>query len=224
MTANAEPVDSKPGDLADQRREYQNPPLIEDQMADNPFKQFESWYQQAVGAKLLEPNAMVLSTVDADSRPTQRTVLLKYYDENGLVFFTNYNGRKAKQIAGNRFVSLHFLWLPLHRQVEISGVAEKVSTTESMKYFALRPRGSQLGAWVSEQSSIISSRSLLEAKFHELKQKFANREVPLPSFWGGFRVVPDRFEFWQGQESRLHDRLQYSKQPDHSWKLHRLAP
>lgn len=212
------------GDLSHLRREYENPPLLDEQLPDSPFVQFESWYQQAVGEKLLEPNAMVLGTVDPNGRPAQRTVLLKYYDMSGFVFFTNYNSRKAKHVAANRNVSLHFLWLPLQRQVEINGVVERVSTTESLKYFALRPRGSQLGAWVSEQSSVISSRSLLEAKFNELKEKFANREVPLPSFWGGYRVRPERFEFWQGQTSRLHDRFEYQLEAATHWTRRRLAP
>ncbi len=212
------------GDLSGQRREYENPPLQDDQLAESPFVQFEGWYQHAVAEKLMEPNAMVLGTVAPSGRPAQRTVLLKYYDATGFVFFTNYNSRKAQHLAQNTQVSLHFLWLPLQRQVEINGTVEKVSTAESLKYFALRPRGSQLGAWVSEQSSVISSRSLLEAKFFELKQKFANREVPLPSFWGGYRVRPDRFEFWQGQTSRLHDRFEYQLQPKGQWTRQRLAP
>ena len=211
-------------DLSHQRREYESPPLEDRDMSDSPFVQFESWYRQATEAQLLEPNAMVLGTVDPSGRPAQRTVLLKYYDAQGFVFFTNYESRKAQHIAENQAVSLHFLWLPLQRQVEISGRAVKVTSAESLKYFALRPRGSQLGAWVSEQSTVISSRSLLEMKFNELKQKFANREVPLPSFWGGFRVVPDRFEFWQGQKSRLHDRFQYVPQAGDQWLKQRLSP
>lgn len=212
------------GDLSDQRRDYESPPLLDGQMAESPFVQFEGWYQRAVAEKLMEPNAMVLGTVGPGNRPAQRTVLLKYYDTTGFVFFTNYNSRKAQHLSHNSQVSLHFLWLPLHRQVEINGTVEKVSTAESLKYFALRPRGSQLGAWVSEQSSVISSRSLLEAKFNELKQKFANREVPLPSFWGGYRVRPDRFEFWQGQTSRLHDRFEYQSDGHGQWSCQRLAP
>jgi len=212
------------GDLSHQRRDYENTPLADEQMSASPFDQFQTWYQQATSAQLLEPNAMVISTVDADGRPAQRTVLLKYYDATGFVFFTNYESRKARHLAANHHISLHFLWLPLHRQVEIRGTAKKVSTAESLKYFALRPRGSQLGAWVSQQSSVISSRSLLEAKFHELKQKFAQGEIPLPSFWGGFRVTPQRFEFWQGQTSRLHDRFEYQKSTDGQWSLQRLSP
>lgn len=210
--------------LHDARREYDSPPLDEASLANSPYDQFVSWYQQAVLSQLLEPNAMVLATVDMNGRPTQRTVLLKYYDTQGFVFFTNYKSRKASQIAENTCVSLHFLWLPLHRQVEISGTAEQVSTFESLKYFATRPRGSQLGAWVSEQSSVITSRSLLDAKLAEVKQKFADNEIPWPSFWGGYRVVPDRFEFWQGQPNRLHDRFEYVLQADSTWVHHRLAP
>lgn len=212
------------GDLRQQRREYDNPPLIDDQLPADPYLLFESWYQQATQDGLLESNALVLATCGADGRPTQRTVLLKYYDAGGFVFFTNLSSRKAAQIASNPFVSLHFLWLPLQRQVEIAGQARRVSATESLKYFTMRPRGSQLGAWVSEQSSVITSRSLLDAKLAELKKKFANREVPLPSFWGGFRVVPDRFEFWQGQPNRLHDRFAYQRDGDAPWQRHRLAP
>ena len=216
---------SDPGqDLASMRREYEHPPIQDRDLPASPWNLFESWYGQAVAEKILEPNALVLSTATPDGRPSQRTVLLKSYDTKGLVFFTNYSSRKARQIASNPSVSLLFQWLPLARQVEISGQAHKVSLSESIRYFATRPRGSQLGAWVSEQSTIVSSRSLLEAKWAELKQKFSSGEVPLPSFWGGFRVVPERFEFWQGQPNRLHDRFEYLPQPDGSWIHHRLSP
>jgi pyridoxamine 5'-phosphate oxidase len=210
--------------LHDQRREYNSPPIDEKDLAGDPFQQFQTWYQAAVAADVLEPNAMVLSTVNSEGQPAQRTVLLKYYDSQGLVFFTNYSSRKSRHIANNTSVSALFLWLPLHRQVEVSGIAERVSTAESLKYFAARPRGSQLGAWVSEQSSVITSRSLLDAKLAEIKQKFADREVPVPSFWGGFRIVPRRFEFWQGQPSRLHDRFEYVREKDNQWLRQRLAP
>ena len=210
--------------LHDQRREYDSPPLDEASLSNSPYDQFVTWYQHAVASHLLEPNAMVLATVAANGRPTQRTVLLKYYDTQGFVFFTNYKSRKASQISDNASVSLHFLWLPVHRQIEISGTAERISTFESLKYFATRPRGSQLGAWVSEQSSIITSRSLLDAKLAEVKQKFADNEIPWPSFWGGYRIVPDRFEFWQGQPNRLHDRFEYVLQANSNWTHHRLAP
>lgn len=206
------------------RREYDAPPIDESQLAPNPFLQFEDWYQTAVNAEILEPNAMVLATVDSQGRPTQRTVLLKFYDEKGFVFFTNLQSRKAQQIGSNDRVSILFQWLPLQRQLAIEGRAERVSTAESVRYFMTRPRGSQLGAWVSQQSSVITSRSLLESKLAELKQKFAGGEIPFPSFWGGFRVIPDRMEFWQGQPNRLHDRFEYLLQDDASWFRQRLSP
>lgn len=207
-----------------QRREYDAPPIDESQLSDNPFQQFDEWYQTAVKEELLEPNAMSICTVDDRNRPTVRTVLLKYFDEKGFVFFTNLESKKSQHISKNPHVSILFQWLPLQRQLSIEGRAERVSILESMKYFASRPRGSQLGAWVSQQSSIITSRSLLEAKLAELKQKFGNGEVPLPSFWGGYRITPDRFEFWQGQPNRLHDRFEYLLTPDNSWQRHRLSP
>lgn len=222
MTLRNSPTAMK--NLHDQRREYDNPPLDESSLPTDPFELFANWYQHASDMKLLEPNAMVLATVDPSGRPTQRTVLLKYFDRDGMVFFTNFKSRKASHIEANPNVSILFQWLPLHRQIEIDGIAERVSTAESLKYFALRPRGSQLGAWVSEQSSIVTSRSLLDAKLAELKEKFMNREVPWPSFWGGFRVVPRRFEFWQGQPNRLHDRFQFERSEGKSWSRNRLAP
>jgi pyridoxamine 5'-phosphate oxidase len=210
--------------MHDQRREYDAPPIDESQLSDNPFQQFDEWYQTAVKEELLEPNAMSICTVDDRNRPTVRTVLLKYFDEKGFVFFTNLESKKSQHISQNPHVSMLFQWLPLQRQLSIEGRAERVSLFESMKYFASRPRGSQLGAWVSQQSSVITSRSLLEAKLAELKQKFGNGEVPLPSFWGGYRITPDRFEFWQGQPNRLHDRFEYLLMPDNSWHRQRLSP
>ncbi len=210
--------------MHDQRREYDVPPIDESQLSPCPFRQFETWYQTAVSEDLLEPNAMVAATVDEQGRPAQRTVLLKFFDERGFVFYTNLESRKARQIAGNAAVSLLFQWLPLQRQLAIEGRAERVSALETLRYFASRPRGSQLGAWVSQQSSIISSRSLLEAKLAELKQKFSGGEIPVPSFWGGFRIVPHRMEFWQGQPNRLHDRFEYLRQDDGQWIRHRLSP
>jgi pyridoxamine 5'-phosphate oxidase len=175
-------------------------------------------------ARIVEPNAMCLATAGADARPLARTVLLKSYDERGFVFYTNLESRKARQMAENANVSLLFPWLALERQVIVCGPVEKVSTAETLAYFITRPRGSQLGAWVSAQSSVITTRSLLEEKWEEMKRKFGEGQVPLPSFWGGYRVAPREIEFWQGRPSRLHDRFLYTRQPDASWKIDRLAP
>ena len=210
-------------DLSALREEYTKHGLQELDLHDSPTRQFEQWFEQALQAKASTPNAMVLATVAEDGQPSQRTVLLKYFDEQGFVFFTNYGSRKAKEMAGNPSVSLLFFWNELERQAIISGRVEKVSASESARYFLSRPHGSQLGAWVSEQSSPISSRSMLLAKFEEMKQKFREGEVPLPSFWGGYRVKPHRFEFWQGRPNRLHDRFQYTKTAG-SWQVERLAP
>lgn len=190
----------------------------------NPFKQFEVWYGQTIETGIHEPGAMSLATVDADYQPWQRIVLLKLFDEKGFVFFTNYESRKAKQIAINPKVSLLFPWHLLGRQVKITGLAEKVSTAESLKYFATRPRGSQIGAWASEQSQVISSRSMLESMFESMKQKFSDKDIPLPPFWGGYRVKPETFEFWQARDSRLHDRFLYKKNEAGQWFNERLAP
>lgn len=206
------------------REEYMLSGLSEEDLAPSPFQQFELWFEQALAGNMLEPNAMSLASVSPEGQPSVRTVLLKYFDEEGFVFFTNYESRKAREIAHNPRVALLFPWLELERQVQISGTASKISHAESLKYFLSRPHGSQLGAWVSQQSSVISSRQMLLSKFDELKRKFQAGQVPLPSFWGGYRIVPDTFEFWQGRQSRLHDRFRYSRQPDGAWLIERLAP
>ncbi|MEM8613420.1 MAG: pyridoxamine 5'-phosphate oxidase [Cyanobacteria bacterium P01_H01_bin.105] len=211
------------------RQEYGQWELHREQLPDDPMTLFEQWFQDACNqADLPEPNAMVLGSVSPDGRPTQRTVLLKYFDQNGFVFFTNYSSRKAKHIKQNPVASLLFLWLPLEHQVEIQGRVVQVSTAESLAYFSLRPRGAQLGAWCSQQSQVITSRKLLELKFDEIRRKFANHEIPLPSSWGGYRVIPNRIEFWQGRPNRLHDRFLYNRksydfQTD-NWQIQRLAP
>lgn len=210
-------------DLGQLRQEYTKKGLDVDQLDKNPFKQFETWFQEATAGEVLEPNAMQIATVSNSGRPSLRTVLLKAFDEQGFVFYTNYHSQKAQDIAQNPQVVLLFFWKELERQVEITGRAEKVSTLESLKYFTSRPRGSQLGAWVSQQSSIITSRSLLEIKLDEMKRKFKEGSIPLPDFWGGFRIVPDTFEFWQGRPSRLHDRFEY-KLVEGQWVANRLAP
>lgn len=209
--------------LEDTRREYQYGRLTRESLQDSPMTQFTFWMEQAIGSNLSDPTAMCLATVDAQGKPWQRTVLLKGFDEKGFMFYTNLGSRKAVDIEGNANVSLIFPWMPLDRQVIVGGRAEKLSKTEVLKYFIKRPRGSQLAAWASKQSSRLTSRQALEAQFIQMKQKYAAGEVPLPDFWGGFRVVPAEIEFWQGGESRLHDRFQYLLD-DKGWVISRLAP
>ncbi|MFC3913653.1 pyridoxamine 5'-phosphate oxidase [Pseudaeromonas sharmana] len=210
-------------DVAHLRREYTRGGLHRDDLPVDPLLLFEKWLAQACEAKLPDPTAMSVATVSPEGRPFQRIVLLKHYDAKGFVFYTNLGSRKAQHIAANQHVSLLFPWHNLDRQVHVTGVAEALSPLEVVKYFHSRPKDSQIAAWVSQQSTRISARGLLEAKFMELKQKFANGEVPLPSFWGGYRVNFDSIEFWQGGEHRLHDRFLYSRSGEH-WHIDRLAP
>ncbi len=210
-------------DLSDFRKEYSSRGLRREDLESEPLAQFEHWFHQAIELEIPEPNAMSLATVDPDGMPLLRTVLLKYFDASGFVFFTNYESRKAAHIAANPRVSLMFPWVTLERQVIVQGRAEKISTAESLKYFTSRPRESRLGAWVSSQSSVISSRKLLMQKLSELKEKFAHGDIPLPSFWGGYRVVPETIEFWQGGPARLHDRFLY-RRGDSGWRIERLSP
>lgn len=211
-------------DLQSIRREYLSGSLTREQLQSDPVDQFGLWLDQAVKMELVDPTAMVLSTVDADGRPGQRVVLLKGFDEHGFVFFTNYDSRKSRDIADNPNVSLHFPWYPIERQVLVCGVAEKVSVEASVAYFQSRPRESQLGAWASPQSRVLESRSVMMQEFAAVKERFADQEIPRPEFWGGFRVRPSRMEFWQGGANRLHDRFQYTRQPDGHWQIDRLAP
>ncbi len=210
-------------DLTFMRQGYQNEGLTKEQLNSDPFLQFEAWFSEANDSEPI-PNAMSLATVSRSGAPMLRTVLLKLFDENGFVFFTNYKSRKADQIAENPNVATLFNWVALERQVSIIGVAEKIDASESLKYFLSRPRGSQLGAWVSDQKSVLSSRKILEMKLDEIKRKFAKGKIPLPDFWGGYRIKPDSFEFWQGRPNRLHDRFLYSKSDNESWCIERLAP
>lgn len=211
-------------DLTNIRGKYTTKGFDINNLDKNPFKQFEIWFKDAIDEKLPEPNAFSLATVGKDLMPSLRTVLLKIFDEKGFVFFTNYESKKAQQIEENPQVAALFTWLILERQIKIEGKIEKISKMESLKYFLSRPKGSQLGAWVSTQSQVISSRALLEQKFEEAKQKFLNKEIPIPSFWGGYIIKPIRIEFWQGGDDRLHDRFLYELQNDGSWTISRLAP
>jgi len=210
-------------DIHHYRQEYNAEPLQEESLHPNPVEQFRAWFEEARQASIPEPNAMTLGTADTAGRVSCRMVLLKAYDERGFVFFTNYGSRKARQITENPQASLLFPWITMARQVEISGSVEKISAAESLAYFLSRPFGSRLGAWVSDQSEIISSRQILLEKFKKLKLQFAHGEVPKPEGWGGYRVVPDRLEFWQGGHDRLHDRFCYSRE-GMAWKINRLSP
>ncbi len=210
-------------DLSDFRKEYSAKGLHRADLDANPIAQFTTWFQQAMDCQVHEPNAMTLATVNDRGIPLQRTVLLKYFDHQGFVFFTNYESRKAQQMAQNPHVCLLFPWITMERQVIIQGRAEKISTAESLRYFTSRPRESQLGAWVSQQSSVISSRQLLMQKLREIGEKFQHGEIPLPSFWGGFRVVPETIEFWQGGPARIHDRFLYTR-AEEDWQIDRLSP
>lgn len=210
--------------VADMRRDYATHDLRRVDLEADPVAQFRKWFREAVDAALLEPNAMTLATADAAGRVAARTVLLKAFDERGFVFYTNYSSRKARQMEENAHAALLFPWLALERQVSINGPVEKVSRAESLAYFVSRPFGNRVGAWVSQQSAVIPSRKFLEIKFEEMKRKFASGEVPLPEAWGGYRVVPETVEFWQGSASRLHDRFLYTRQPDGGWAIERLAP
>ncbi len=210
--------------LADIRTDYRKGHLTECSLAGDPIAQFVKWLEDAVTAEVNEPTAMSLATAWRDGRPLVRTVLLKGVDDGGFVFFTNLGSRKARQIAENSHVSLLFPWLALERQVLITGTAVKLSMREVLSYFATRPRDSQIAAWVSRQSSNISSREALEQAWSEMKERLGKGQVPLPSFWGGYRVRPVTIEFWQGGPHRLHDRFEYARQADDSWTISRLAP
>ncbi len=209
--------------LQDMRQDYKKAELSEESVSESPFVQFEKWFGDAQKSQLLEPNSMVLATCGSDGLPNLRAVLLKIFDERGFVFFTNYHSNKAREIEENPNVAAEFLWLDLERQVRVRGRCEKISTAESLSYFLKRSRESQIGAWVSDQSKIISSRKMLMMQIEKMKAKFQSGDVPLPDFWGGYRILPQSIEFWQGRESRLHDRILYTKEGE-NWKISRLAP
>ncbi|WP_240917095.1 pyridoxamine 5'-phosphate oxidase [Nocardioides sp. HDW12B] len=212
-------------DLAALREEYTLGGLAESDVDPDPLVMLRRWVDDAVAAQIAEPTAMVLSTVDATGRVASRTVLLKGLDERGVVFFSHYTSRKGEELAGQPQCAVHLGWYALERQVRLEGRAERLPESESDAYFASRPRGSQLGAWASPQSTVVEGREALEARYAEAEARFAGGDVPRPPYWGGVRVVPDRVELWQGRPSRMHDRLRYSWSPtQHAWALERLAP
>ena len=211
-------------ELEDARREYKYGHLNRKSLADSPYDQFDHWMQQAIDADIQDPTAMVIATVGAGGKPSQRTVLLKHFDKDGFVFYTNLESRKSDEIKNNSQVCILFPWLAMDRQVIVEGQAERLGMTSVLKYFLSRPRDSQLAAWSSAQSRKIDARSLLEGEFFRMREKFADREIPVPSFWGGYRITPERWEFWQGGEHRLHDRFEYSQSSESGWEINRLAP
>ena len=211
------------------RKHYQVEGLDETDLAADPMAQFARWFAQAAQAAdrdlIYEPNAMVVSTVDAEGRPSSRTVLMKQYDEQGFVFYTNYDSRKARDLAANPYVAVVFPWHAVARQVVVTGTARRTGRDETAAYFRTRPHGSQLGAWASAQSSVIHSRAELDGSYAELVARYPEGEqVPVPPNWGGFRVAPRTVEFWQGRQDRLHDRLRYTAEPDGTWRVERLSP
>lgn len=212
-------------DIASIRRQYGTNELHEKDLAEHPVDQFQKWLGQAIESKLFrDPTAMTVATVDDQSMPSQRVVLLKNYDHQGFVFFTNLESNKAQQLANNPNISAHFPWLDLERQVVVRGKVQKLSLAENTEYFLSRPHDSQLAAWASEQSKPIATRKLLEQAFTQMKNKFAKGKVPLPGFWGGYRIEPETIEFWQGRDNRLHDRFLYQKDSQGAWSKNRLQP
>lgn len=209
--------------LGDIRRQYTQGRLDEQTAADDPMTQFHAWFEQYRGTDPLEPTIMTVASVDGDGQPWQRILLLKAYDANGFVFFTNYESNKGRHFAANARASLHFFWMNLERQVQVQGCVEKISRAETEAYFHSRPRESQLGAWASAQSRPLADRAALEAEFARVSAQYDGQEIPLPDYWGGYRLTPARMEFWQGGEHRLHDRLEYLPQAG-GWKKQRLNP
>jgi len=210
--------------LADLRREYSLAGLTEKDVDPDPLSQFHKWFQEALAAQISEPNAMVLATVGADGWPSTRTVLLKSADANGFSFFTNYESRKGQDLAAHPRASVTFPWIALERQVNVEGTVSKLSREESEQYFKLRPRGSRLGAWASQQSRVISGRAVLEERLRQIEAQYPGEDVPMPPLWGGYSIMPARIEFWQGRPNRLHDRICYRRLTESAWQIERLSP
>lgn len=214
----------KPEEIAQLRKDYTLHSLNEDDVADSPIAQFQRWWEDVEKSEILEMNAMTLATVGHDGMPEARTVLVKAFDENGFVFFTNYNSAKSKQLDFNVNCCLLFFWKELERQVRINGIAEKISTKESIEYFDSRPDGSKIGAWASPQSLVVAGKAWLKETFEYYAERFKHGHIPKPPHWGGYRVKPIRMEFWQGRPSRMHDRILYTQSEAGGWKTERLAP
>jgi pyridoxamine 5'-phosphate oxidase len=210
--------------IADLRKDYALQSLSEAEVKPNPLQQFQIWFDQAIAAEVPEPNAMTLATATPEGIPAARIVLLKGLDEQGFMFYTNYESRKGQELTANPRAVLVFWWAELERQVRIEGTVEKVEEAEAIAYFQSRPVGSRLGAWASNQSQVIHDRQVLEQRLQELTQQYQDQEIPKPAHWGGYRVIPTAIEFWQGRPSRLHDRLRYRQEPSSQWKIERLAP
>ncbi len=210
--------------IADIRKEYSLRNLDGDEVSKNPFQQFDNWFAEALHSEVAEPNAMHLSTIGENGRPNGRIVLLKGTDARGFLFFTNYRSVKGRELTAHPVAALTFFWPEMERQIRLQGTVEKVSVMESDAYFSSRPRGSQVGAWVSEQSKAIAGREVLEAAQAAVEQQFKGQPVPRPPHWGGFRLLPDSFEFWQGRPSRLHDRIAYTLNAAQTWEISRLSP
>jgi len=213
-----------PRDPAASRYEHIGKGLRRSDLNPDPIKQFANWFTTAIETGIRDVNAMSLATAGQDAKPSVRIVLLKSFDQDGFVFFTNYESEKGKQLEANPYAALGFYWIELDRQIRISGKVDKTSRKESQTYFHSRPVGSQLSAWASRQSAVLDGRRVLDARMEEMNERFADKRVPLPPHWGGYRLKPDNMEFWQGRSNRLHDRFRYTRQSDGSWLIERLAP
>ena len=210
--------------LADLRQNYTKGGLLKKDVQMNPLQQFRKWFHEAINSEILEPNAMTLATINSEGKPVARIVLLKNLDEQGFIFFTNYQSQKGQNLLDNPWASLVFWWGELERQVRVEGKVAKISESESDQYFYSRPIGSQLGAWASPQSQVIPNRQFLENRLQEFTQQYENKTIPRPENWGGYRVIPNTIEFWQGRQNRLHDRLCYRLNEEQQWQIDRLAP